>query len=146
MASSSIPFIFPPRYLDGNYYIDGGTYSNELIRPAIKYCMNKGYTRDEISIDVIICSPPIESVPNQKIKKSTIFGLGSRAYDIVSNALENHELYTDCSNNHTSYPMKIYKPYKPYPGSLLDFSHKSLSYNYNLGYNISEPSIGKYCY
>ena len=146
MASSSIPLIFPPRYLDGEYYVDGGTFSNELVRPAIQYCREHGYDDVDITIDIIICSPPIDSVTNKEIEKDSIFGLGSRAYDILSNAIFNHELYSECTNTQTSFPMYIYKPYSPYPGGLLDFNHKDLVRMFNIGYNIKEPVVSKYCY
>lgn len=146
MASSSIPVVFPPAFLDGKYYVDGGTFSNEVIRPAIKYCLNNGYDKSEISIDIIICSPPIQNITNKEIQSDYIFGLMSRSYDILSNVVANHELYTHCGVHQESYPMYIYKPYAPYPGGLLDFSHPDLVKMFNIGYNIKEPEIGKYCY
>lgn len=146
MASSSIPLIFPPRFLDGNYYVDGGTFSNELIRPAIQYCRDHGYADVDITIDIIICSPPINTITNKEIEKDYIFGLGSRAYDILSNVIANHELYSQCNNKQEVFPMYIYKPYSPYPGGLLDFNHADLVKMFNIGYNIKEPEVGKYCY
>jgi len=146
MASSAIPVVFPPAYLDGNYYVDGGTFSNELIRPAIKDCLSKGYYKSDINIDVIICSPPIQNITNKEIQSDYIFGLISRAYDILANAISNHELYTVCGVDQESYPLRIYKPYLPYPGGLLDFDHSNLVKMFDVGYNIKGPSIGKYCY
>ena len=146
MASSSIPVIFPPAFLDGNYYVDGGTFSNEIIRPAIKYCLSQGYAKEEINVDLIVCSPPIEDISNKEIEGDYIFGLMSRSYDILMNAISNHELYTHCGVDQESYPMYMYKPYSPYPGGLLDFSHPDLVKMFNIGYNIKEPSVSKYCY
>ena len=146
MASSSIPVIFPPRFLDNNYYVDGGTFSNEIVRPAIKYCLDKGYKNEDISIDIIICSPPISTISNDEIKADHVYGLGCRAYDIASSALSNHELYSSCNQTQRIYPMYIYKPYLPYPGSLLDFSHETLVKTFNIGYNIKSPIVSKYCY
>jgi predicted patatin/cPLA2 family phospholipase len=146
MASSSIPVIFPPRFLDENYYVDGGTFSNEIVRPAIKFCLNNGYTKEDITIDIIICTPPISNITNSDIEKYHTYGIGSRAYDIVSSALSNHELYTTCSEKQEKYPMYIYKPYEPYSGSLLDFSHETLVKTFNMGYNIKYPDISNYCY
>ncbi len=150
MASSAIPVAFPPVFLDGHYYVDGGTFSNELIHPAIKYCLSKGYDKSNISIDIIICSPPIETISNKVIESDYLFGLISRAYDILSNAVSNHELYTHC-NPHQNvyqdiYPMYIYKPNVPYPGGLLDFNHPDLVKMFEIGYNTTQPSVGKYCY
>ncbi len=146
MASSSIPVIFPPRFLDNNYYVDGGTFSNEIVRPAIKFCLDSGYEKDDVIIDIIICTPPISNISNSEIAKDHIYGLGSRAYDIATSALSNHELYTSCNENQESYPMYIYKPSEPYPGSLLDFSHDTLVKTFNQGYNVKYPDISKYCY
>lgn len=146
MASSAIPVIFPPVYLDNNYYVDGGTYSNELIRPAIKYCLNKGHKRSEITIDIIICSAPIKFLPNKIIKADYIFGIISRSYDILSNVISNHEIYTQCNYNEDSYLMNIYKPLDPYPGGLLDFTHKDLVEIFHQGYNTTKPEQRKYCY
>lgn len=146
MASSAIPIIFPPIYLDNNYYVDGGTYSNELIRPAIKYCLNRGHKRSDITIDIIICSSPINVIPNKIIKADYIFGIISRSYDILSNVISNHEIYSHCGYNQESFLMNIYKPYNPYPGGLLDFNPSDLKAIYNQGYNISKPEQTKYCY
>lgn len=144
MASSSIPVVFPPRFLDNNYYVDGGVFSNEIIRPAIKYCLNKN--KSNITIDIIICSPPVTLINNAEIKNDHTYGLAFRAYDIAASALSNHEIYTSCNNDKTSYPMYIYKPTKPYSGSLLDFSHSTLNKTFYQGYNTGPPLHAKYCY
>lgn len=146
MASSSIPVIFPPRFFDNQYYVDGGTFSNEIIRPAIQYCLDKGYGIEDISIDVIICSPPIKNITNKEIRKDYIYGLGSRAYDIASNSLSNHEIYTQCNEKQTTIPMNIYKPNLLYPGGLLDFNHKDLVNMYEIGYNTTKYVESKYCF
>ena len=146
MASSSIPVIFPPRFLDNNYYVDGGTFSNEIIRPAIQYCLDKGYNKDDINIDIIICTPPISKITNSEISKDHTYGIGLRAYDIASSALSNHELYTHCGKNQEAYKMYIYKPNQPYLGSLLDFSHDILVKTFEMGYNVTQPIESKYCY
>jgi len=144
MASSSIPVIFPPRFLDNNYYVDGGTFSNEIVKPAIQYCLNNNKTA--ISIDIIICTPPISNITNEEITKDHTYGIATRTYDIVTSALSNHELYTDCADDEVGYPMHIYKPTLPYPGSLLDFSHETLVKTFEIGYNTNSFGISKYCY
>lgn len=35
MATSAIPFVFPPRIIDTNIYVDGGVISNELLTQAL---------------------------------------------------------------------------------------------------------------
>lgn len=144
MASSALPVVFPPVLLEENYYIDGGTFSNEIIRPGIKHCLDRGDS--DISIDVIICSPPINYINNTYIKKSNIFHFISRAYDIMSNSVFNHELYSHCQSGEKTYPMRLFKPNKPYPGGLLDFNTKDLSKMFDIGYNSEFPKTSKYCY
>ena len=144
MASTAIPLIFPPVYLDGNYYIDGGTVSNELIIPGIKYCMTRNMSN--IVIDVIICSPPIDNITNSDIEKMSIFGLGTRAYDILSNSVFNHELYTSCKTNELTFPIYVYKPSEPYPGNMLNFDHEYITMMFKMGLTIKQPKKSNYCF
>jgi predicted patatin/cPLA2 family phospholipase len=144
MASSAIPLVFPPIYLDGDYYVDGGTASNELIVPGIKYCIARGL--HDITIDVIICSPPIDNITNPSIEKMGIFGLATRAYDIMSNAVFNHELYTSCKANEMTFPIYIYKPTLPYPGNMMNFDHEYIVDMFKMGLNITQPKVSKYCF
>lgn len=146
MASTAIPAVFPPVYLDGHFYIDGGTYSNELVRPAIKHCLNNGYVKSDIVIDIIICSAPIMPITNKEIESDYIFGMMSRSYDILSNSISNHEIYTECHEYQDVFPMYVYKPYSPYPGNLLDFNSKTLAKTFKIGYNIKKPNRTLYCY
>ena len=102
---------------------------------------------NNITIDIIVCTPPITNITNAEIKGDHLYGIASRTYDIASSALSNHELYTHCSTDlENEYPMYIYKPYLPYPGNLLDFNHDTLIKTFNLGYNITNPFASKYCY
>lgn len=155
MASASIPIIFPPVFFDGNYYVDGGTFSNELIIPGIDYCLKKGDSN--ITIDMIICSPPITNITNEEIYKDTIIGIATRIYDVVSNVVYNHELYSTCDNKkkinklqqaqqaQQAYPMYIYKPLEDYAGGILDFNHNDIVSSFKMGYNLKQPSVTKYC-
>ncbi|AYV76936.1 MAG: patatin-like phospholipase family protein [Barrevirus sp.] len=150
LASSAIPSIFPPIFLDDEYYVDGGTFSNELIIAGINYCLDNGYPNDNITIDTIICSQPIENITNDIIKDSTIIGIAERTYDILSNALFNHELYGSCNKNKEieyTYPMYIYKPVKEFNGSLFDFNHEDLIASFSEGYNVGAGPVKptKYC-
>ena len=149
MSSASIPVIFPPVFFDENYYVDGGTFSNELIMPGIDYCLKKGYTN--ITIDMIICSPPIRNISNTEIYKDTIIGIASRIYDVVSNVVYNHELYSTCDNKkkpkviQLALPIYIYKPEVEYAGGILDFNHEDIMSSFKMGYNLKQPSVTKYC-
>ena len=46
LATSAIPFVFPPRWLNGSLYLDGGVVSNELLNQALgqKPCDNYNIT------------------------------------------------------------------------------------------------------
>ncbi len=147
LASSAIPTIFPPVFFDNQYHVDGGTYSNELVVPGIEYCFDKGDYN--ITIDVIICSSPIENITNDEIHGDTIIGIATRAYDIMSNVVFNHELYSSCSMNKEikyGFPMYIYKPENPYPGSIFDFNHDDMMTSFKEGYALKQPYPIKYCY
>jgi len=109
-------------------------------------CLTSGFVKTDIEIHTIMCSSPIDKVDNKYISSSKIFGLMSRAYDILSNAMFNHEIYTNCGDNQEEYPLFIYKPLSPYPGGLLDFNHKDLIKMFEQGYNLQNYTSGKYCY
>lgn len=143
MSSSSIPVFFPPRFMNNSYYIDGGVYSNELIDSAVDHCINV-VGSSNISIDVILCSQPLTNITNSEIKSDTIFGIMGRSYDIMLNALFNHELYKHCNNK--SYPMYIYKPILPFKGGIMDFNRDDIKYNYYIGVNSYVPIVTKYCF
>lgn len=146
LSSTSIPVYFAPHYMNNKYYVDGGLSSDELIQPAIKYCKEKGKT--DIIIDVIMCSMDPKYMTNNEIELDTIFGITYRSYSIISNTFLNHEIYTTCKTQQKYeyyYPMNIYRPYKPFPGGLLDFSKDKLIETYWIGYN-TQPIKYKYCY
>jgi len=142
MGSASIPIYFPPRFFMNNFYLDGGTFSNELVIPAFEYC-NK--FNKSISIDVILPANLIEKIENKVIQDYTIFGMTDRAYNLMSNALFNHQLYSNCVGNQTRYPMNIYMPDKPFTGGLMDFEKKYLKYSFDMGYNVTKPLYVDYC-
>jgi predicted patatin/cPLA2 family phospholipase len=148
LASSAIPVVFPPIMFDNQYHVDGGIYSNELIKPGIKYCLDKGLTN--ITIDVIICSPPLDNITNKEIYSDTIVGIAMRTYDIMTDVVFNHELY-GCYNNKkrdyaNTFPIYIYKPENQYKGGILNFDHEDLVDSFLEGYNMTMPSPLKYCY
>lgn len=43
MATSAIPIVFPPRQINGSYYVDGGVISNEMITQAMGYASCTSY-------------------------------------------------------------------------------------------------------
>ena len=100
ISSSSIPLYFPPKLMNGKYYMDGGLYSNELIDSAVYHCQSLNKTN--ITIDVILASDPLTNITTNDIKKYTIFGIMYRAYELMTNSLFNHELYKHCSKGYPS--------------------------------------------
>ena len=148
MASTAIPIYFPPRFFNGKYYMDGGLFTNELIYPAVRHCRQQGL--NNIEIDVIRCSQPIRELSSKEISNDNIFKLGYRTYEIASNALFNHELYSNCDNTKRkftrAYPMYVYKPDDIFPGGLLDFNHDKLVKTYIMGYNTTNPIKTQWCH
>lgn len=55
MASASIPVVFQPRPVDGNFYMDGGTVWNTNIASAIQKCYEKVGDYSKISLDIANC-------------------------------------------------------------------------------------------
>ena len=55
MSSASIPFVFPPQHMDGYVLMDGGSVWNINIPTAINYCLDQGFTEEDIILDVAIC-------------------------------------------------------------------------------------------
>lgn len=43
MSTSAIPMVFPPRQINGSYYVDGGVISNEMITQALGYVSCPSY-------------------------------------------------------------------------------------------------------
>lgn len=55
VSSTSIPFIFPHRHLDGRILVDGGTAWKTNLISAIDRCMEVVDDESKIVIDVILC-------------------------------------------------------------------------------------------
>lgn len=56
MSSGSIPGGFQPRPFQDHLYVDGGTIWNTNMSSAVKGCLSKGYTEEQIVVDVMICT------------------------------------------------------------------------------------------
>jgi predicted acylesterase/phospholipase RssA len=146
MASTAIPIYFPPKEFKGSFYMDGGLFTNELIYPAVRTCRKQGLT--DIIIDVIRCSTPLKNVSSETIAKDNIFKLSYRTYEIASNTLFHHELYSACDTKKLVriYPMYVYQPYSEFPGGLLDFDHDKVVTAYEMGYNTTKPIKLQWCH
>jgi predicted acylesterase/phospholipase RssA len=74
MATSAIPFVFPPRIINGTPYVDGGTLENEIIVPFSENCK-------EYNIFLIHSHDRFKEIDNI----SNFFQYTKRIFDIVSN-------------------------------------------------------------
>jgi len=54
-SSGSIPGAFYPQVMKGYVLMDGGTMWNINIDSGIQYCLDQGYTQDQIILDILIC-------------------------------------------------------------------------------------------
>ena len=55
IASSSVPFVFPPHHYNGTYFIDGGSTWNINLDSAIQRCLEIVDDPSKITLDVMIC-------------------------------------------------------------------------------------------
>jgi len=145
MASSAIPFFFPPIPYNGHVYADGGVVSNELILPAIDKCINE-YNDKNITIEVVICSPTIEYKSTKELMSYHLYGIVERAFEIIQNSWLNHQIHFSKNNEciNLAIPITLYESSSDYKGSLLDFSQKSIRYSYEMGYK--HHVVKKYYY
>jgi NTE family protein len=143
MSSTSIPVVFPPRYFRGNYYVDGGTFSDEIIKPAIKLC--NYYNKTDIHIDLVLTFQYLNTISSKSIKGYNLFDMFYRTYQLIDNTVSNHELYTACKGAKHKYPLDVYKPNKPFKGDLLDFNHKDILEMILMGFN-TVPTNQYYCF
>ena len=128
MASTAIPFLFPPIQIDNKYYIDGGMISNELIFQSLRYKNCDSYE--------ILYIGAFNRFNYKNI--SSLNDYSNRLLQLIFNTF-NNELY-DILNINCSYPIgKItmcnsnYDKLNEY--SILDFNQGKklfeIGYNYN---------------
>ena len=138
MATSAIPLVFPPREIDGHYYVDGGVIANEIISGITSYIDCNQY-----NITFISASQPLNQVEG-------FSGLGdyvSRIVKLFMNDFNNElvEIISDpCSENsrgkiHYCYPTS--SELGNY--SMLDFSHGTELYT--IGYNNNKCETYNFC-
>ena len=118
MATSAIPFIFPPQKISNNYYVDGGVISNEILNGIDGYLPSCNY----YNITFIVSGEKINQI-------ESILSFEEYTKRIIQTILNdfNNE-FIEIAHNKCSYPKgKINYCYassdelKKY--SLLDFSH-----------------------
>lgn len=54
-SSGSIPGAFYPQIMKGYVLMDGGTMWNINIDSGIQYCLDQGFTQEQIVLDLMIC-------------------------------------------------------------------------------------------
>jgi hypothetical protein len=79
MASGSIPVVFPPRYFQGNYYMDGGTTWNLNISSAVNGCKSLGFDEEKIIVDIFICTSGLYISPEEETGNTIANFLRGRA-------------------------------------------------------------------
>ena len=87
IASSSVPFVFPPKHYNGSYYIDGGSSWNINIDSAVQRCLEIVDDPSKITIDVMICG-------NDTLNKTS---------ELSKNAIDNFSRGRDLSAYYVNY-------------------------------------------
>ena len=87
MASTAIPFAFPPYHMDNEWFIDGGITGNVLIWEGIERCQDN----DIITVDIVLCTP-LETPSSPLPDRLTLFQLLKPMYGMVMNQLEYSDL------------------------------------------------------
>jgi NTE family protein len=72
VASSSIPILFEPVFMNGNMYVDGGLMKNLPASPLRKTC------------DFVIGVNLVPQVPATDYEMRTVFGISARCFDIAA--------------------------------------------------------------
>ena len=85
MASTAIPIVFPPVFMNNDVYVDGGTATDELILGALKYCpANTNY----INYHIILCNQMLE----ETVVDHTFRAIASRILSIAEEEYFNHQV------------------------------------------------------
>jgi len=64
-SSGSIPGAFFPQKMKGHVLVDGGTMWDVNVDSAVNYCLDQGYTQEQVVIDMLICG--IQQPMNQQV-------------------------------------------------------------------------------
>lgn len=136
MATSAIPLVFPPRIIDGKYFVDGGAIANEIINGIEAYL-----ECDQYNITFISASERLQPI-------SQIDDFGDYVRRIVKVMLTD---YNNQLAEITSNPCKsrgtIHYCY-PYSDDLQDYSSLDFSFGkelYTIGYNHFKCEEFPYC-
>ncbi len=118
MATSAIPFLFPPQFINDNYYVDGGAISNEILNGIEGYLPNC----NNYNITFITASEKINQIESIKTLEEYL----KRVIKVVTNDF-NNELVEIANNSckfskgTINYCYASSDKLKNY--SILDFSH-----------------------
>jgi hypothetical protein len=127
MATSAIPFVFPPRFINNNIYVDGGVISDELITESIGVLPCNWY-----NITFISASP-------KNNNSVTVTGLFSYIDLIVQTLLNSFDSQLATFSN-CSYPrgnIRACYPTSPLLNdySILDFNNGEILYDLGFSSN-----------
>jgi hypothetical protein len=138
MATSAIPFLFPPQFINNYYYIDGGAIANEILNGI------EGYLTEcnNFNITFISSSEKINQIESIK----TLEDYFKRVIQVVSNDFNNE--FVEIESNPCKFSKGIINycyassdKLKNY--SILDFSHGAELYE--IGKNEFICEIYNYC-
>lgn len=85
MASSSIPFVFPPQHFHGFVLMDGGTVYDVNIDSAVNQCLDMGFEEKDIIMDVVVCGDSERHGEKISMNAYTNFSNGKTEHDFYVN-------------------------------------------------------------
>lgn len=123
MATSAIPFVFPPQTMNGDLYVDGGVISNEMIQQAVsaKDCGFYNFT--------FISASPIHQTVNVTGFGSYISAIGGLLLNTFDYQLAEYESVV-CSNTPRGQINACFPSNSDIENySILDFNYGALLYS-----------------
>jgi predicted patatin/cPLA2 family phospholipase len=136
MATSAIPLVFPPRIIDGKYYVDGGAIANEIVNGIEAYL-----ECDQYNITFISSSERLQTVAEiadlndyvRRIANVMLTDYNNELAEITSNPCKSRGVIHYCY---------------PDGAELVDYSSLDFSFGkelYNIGYNHFKCEDFPYC-
>lgn len=127
IASTAIPFAFPPHYFNDQWYIDGGATGNILLYDGINRCDSD----DDITVDIVLCTPFYKTTELPKPDKISILNLFEPLYDLFMDQIE----YTDLIHHHlctekiSKIKINLYRPKDDFKVNYVDFNQGERLWN-----------------
>ena len=135
MASTAFPPLFPSyKYIGNNYYDGTIKHSMEYIQ-AINECVDKGFTKEQIVVDILLCNSP--KITQYSKDDYHVFNSLMRLIEIISYDLETKDyeyfkkIYPDIKIRYLVEPSQAIPDSKhPY-----EFKKSDIDFMIQLGYN-----------